>query len=434
MLRPLDLDCYSPTDNLLLITAADAAKLHTTLRLYDVRDLLPATPPAAQVSSDKTPEDETALVATITACIAPKSWDSAGGSHTIAPGLGTLAVAQRDSVQGQVAGLLDALRQARRSPGGTVPVAADSPAVARAAAGIRAKLARRQDVEFPPSSTVLKLRDWLTDRGIATVIDEKSLKQAAIRLDTPLQLDGLKAVPLGWALDRLLDQRGLAYFIDGELLIITTEEAAKSTNELVVYPVADLLAEDSGGNTDEPPYFDGLIDILTSTVAPESWDTPGGIGVISPVRSAKAVVIAQTGEVHAKIAKLLAVLRTRPPDRNPAGEPPAPPDKSPVIRIYSLAPPGKGQEETDTESQRADRYVAVVRDLIEPKSWTDGSGYIAAVPAQIVVRQTPEVQRRVEKLLQDMGALVGPNANNAAPSAGGRGGFGGGAFDVRDSP
>ncbi len=438
MLRPHDLECYSPADNLLLITTADAAKLHTTPRLYDIRDLLPKAPSGGQSSGDKATDDEGALVATITSCIAPKSWESAGGTGTIVPGAGTLAVAQTDSVHGQVAGLLGALRRVRRNPAALEPIAVESPAIA-AAAATRAKLARRQDVafpqlqtpiEFPQPLTPLGLRDWLAQRAIPTVLDVKAFADAKIAPDTPLKFDTLKNVPLGWALHQLLSQAGLAYVVDGELLIITTSESAATTRELVVYPVADLLAEESGGDTDEPPYFDRLIDMLCSTVAPQTWDSDGGVGIVSPMPSAKALVVAQTGEVHAKIAKLLADLRTRPPGPKPAPEQ-LPPANSPVVRVYTLAPPAKGEDAAASQSQRADRYVAVVRDLIEPKSWTDGSGYIAAVPGQIVVRQAPGVQKRVEKLLQDMGAMAGSNTRNSVPS--GRGGFGGGAFAVPDS-
>ena len=372
-------------------------------------------------------------MATITSCIAPKSWQSAGGPGTIAPAPATLAVAQNEAVQGQIAGLLDALRCVRRSPTALEPIVVECPAIAPAAAAIRAKLARREDIEFPQPLTLAGLRDWLEARDIPSVVDSKALSDAKIPTDVRLTFDRVKNVSLDWVLHRLLSQADLGFCLDGDLLVLTTAEAAPAASELVVYPVADLLAAQQPPGADEPPDFQSLIDMLTSTIAPQTWDPSGGTGIVSPVRSAKALLVAQSLGVQGEIARLLAVLRTRPPDRKPAAEQ-SPPANSPVVRIYALAPPSEGAKDTAADSARADRYVAVVRDLVEPKGWTDGSGYIAAVPGSIVVRgDARSAEGRVEKLLRDMGALPGSQGVNAAQGGNGRGGFGGGAFAVPDS-
>ncbi|MHB8969733.1 MAG: type II secretion system protein GspD [Pirellulaceae bacterium] len=55
--------------------------------------------------------------------------------------------------------------------------------------------------------------------------------------------------------------------------------------------------------------FDTLIDLVTSTIAPDSWDEVGGAGAIEPFPVNLSLVISQTQEVHEQIADLLEQLR-----------------------------------------------------------------------------------------------------------------------------
>jgi hypothetical protein len=55
--------------------------------------------------------------------------------------------------------------------------------------------------------------------------------------------------------------------------------------------------------------FDTLIETITSTVEPESWDDRGGPGVIAPHEANLSLVISQTAEIHEQIAELLEKMR-----------------------------------------------------------------------------------------------------------------------------
>lgn len=55
--------------------------------------------------------------------------------------------------------------------------------------------------------------------------------------------------------------------------------------------------------------FDSLIELITSTIAPESWDEVGGPGAVSPYQGNLSLVISQTQEIHEQIADLLEQLR-----------------------------------------------------------------------------------------------------------------------------
>jgi len=55
--------------------------------------------------------------------------------------------------------------------------------------------------------------------------------------------------------------------------------------------------------------FDSLIELLTSTIQPTTWDEVGGPGSIAPFETNLSLVISQTQEVHEEIVDLLEQLR-----------------------------------------------------------------------------------------------------------------------------
>ena len=55
--------------------------------------------------------------------------------------------------------------------------------------------------------------------------------------------------------------------------------------------------------------FDSLIELITSTIAPQSWDEVGGAGAIQGFDTNLSLVVSQTQEVHEQIADLLDQLR-----------------------------------------------------------------------------------------------------------------------------
>jgi general secretion pathway protein D len=61
-----------------------------------------------------------------------------------------------------------------------------------------------------------------------------------------------------------------------------------------------------GGNQ---PDFDDLIELITTTVAPKTWDTNGGAGTIDKFPTNLSLVVTQTQEVHEQIVDLLDQLR-----------------------------------------------------------------------------------------------------------------------------
>jgi general secretion pathway protein D len=76
-----------------------------------------------------------------------------------------------------------------------------------------------------------------------------------------------------------------------------------------VNPVGGAFGGPGGLGRGVQPDFDSLTELITSTVAPQSWQEVGGPGAISGYENNLSLVVSQTQEVHEQIADLLEQLR-----------------------------------------------------------------------------------------------------------------------------
>jgi RNA polymerase sigma factor (sigma-70 family) len=83
----------------------------------------------------------------------------------------------------------------------------------------------------------------------------------------------------------------------------TVNEADNSKLVTRVVGVADLISREPGKEST------ALVQVITKTVEPTSWDTVGGPGSIEYFPEGKSFVINQTADVHARIMALLVEMR-----------------------------------------------------------------------------------------------------------------------------
>ena len=150
--------------------------------------------------------------------------------------------------------------------------------------------------------------DYLKDRHkIEIQLDRKALSDVGIGSDTPVTRN-LQGVSLKSALRLMLRDMELTYIIKDGVVLITTPERAESELETRIYPVGDLVLP-SGSTDGSQADFDSLIDLITSTIKPTSWDEVGGPGSIKPFANNMTITLSQTAEVHEEIEELLERLR-----------------------------------------------------------------------------------------------------------------------------
>jgi hypothetical protein len=168
---------------------------------------------------------------------------------------------------------------------------------------------------------------------IEIVLDTRALNDVGITAATLVTVD-LHPLALRSALNLMLRPLNLKWTIQDDVLLITTPEEEESKLITKVYDVADLVVcrDCKGKDWDD---YDSLIDMLTSTVMPTTWDDVGGSGSIAPANfgSAKAIVLSHSYQAHREIAQLLAEIRVIARKTPNAGPPqrdkPVPKPKAP---------------------------------------------------------------------------------------------------------
>ena len=192
-----------------------------------------------------------------------------------------------------------------------------------AEAKIEEALASVTQLEFN-ESPLQDVIDYLKEtKGIEIQLDRRVLEDVNVTKDTPATIN-VKGITLESALRLMLRnmQPELTYMIKNEVLLITTPDVASEELVTKLYPVGDLV-----GCRDEhdAPWddYDALIDVITSTTKPTTWDTVGAPGSVqgNTFGTAKILVVTQTREVHEEIADLLAKIREIAKNNPNAGTP-----------------------------------------------------------------------------------------------------------------
>ena len=141
--------------------------------------------------------------------------------------------------------------------------------------------------------------------GVSVRIAENSLKDAGLSTEMPVNLQ-LQNVSCETALNAALHSYNLDWFVEGETVVITTQDAANSYLVTRVYPVRDLVKSRLAQLrrrrrfVNQHPHFNGRrADLGPSRRSGEpQYFAPAG-----------TLLISQTRVVHDQIGKLLAVLR-----------------------------------------------------------------------------------------------------------------------------
>jgi hypothetical protein len=155
------------------------------------------------------------------------------------------------------------------------------------------------------------LVDYLSDQHkIQIMLDTRALDDVDIAADEPITFQ-VSGVSLRSALDLILRNLDLTWTVDSEVLLITTPDEAENRLIIKTYDVRDLVVcqYEDGRLWDD---YDSLIDVITSIVAPNTWEeTTGGPGIVEgcTFAAAKVLVIRQTLQVQLEVVQLLETIR-----------------------------------------------------------------------------------------------------------------------------
>lgn len=176
---------------------------------------------------------------------------------------------------------------------------------------LEAALARNGSMEFvetPLRDVVSRLSQQFS---VPMLLAPKALEDAGIRLDAPITKK-LSDLPFDSLLRLLLTDLELGFTIRHNVIVITTPEDIESNLDTRIYPVLDLVTQrrpDAKQPTLAEVDYEPLIELITRTIAVDTWDEVGGPGSVEALDNAGALVISQPRDIHREVEKLLATLR-----------------------------------------------------------------------------------------------------------------------------
>lgn len=178
-----------------------------------------------------------------------------------------------------------------------LPEIPDEPKTVDPATFMPPKLAEPVTVDFTDSS-IGEVAEWIrTEHGFPVLIDERSLSDINVLISDPVS-DRLDGDPLYLLLDRLR-LKGLAWYVEDNILRITTEDVADDHLTTSQYLVGDLFDADYDSDT--------LIDVIQSETSGPWFDLDGTGGTI--VLLGDVMFVRQTDRMQREVAGLLSALR-----------------------------------------------------------------------------------------------------------------------------
>jgi len=320
LLRQVDLN-FLVQHGKLVITTETVAEENRSVRVYPVGDLALRRLPDGRLHNAM---EE--LCGLIQNTVGPLSWQESGGNGRLSVLAASFVCTQTDAVHEQLACLLEAMRvvAARQASDAKTPLRAASARQSAAVAKFAALQSQRLNFNGTPCTLAEMIVQMSQKCGVPMALDAKALDEQGIANDMPLAAI-LPDVSPSEALDFMLSPLDLCHFVRDELVVVTTRSVFEDPMSLVtdVYPVADLVGLPGQGGWYD---FDSLIDTIMNCVAPLNWEDAGGNGRISEFPLQGLLVVSQSPDTQAAIARLLNELRR-------LGAPPAEvasADKTPV--------------------------------------------------------------------------------------------------------
>jgi hypothetical protein len=164
-----------------------------------------------------------------------------------------------------------------------------------------AALAERTSLD--PVETPLNdiVRHVVDRHRVPLLLDVRRINDAGISLDTPIT-KRVRNISLQSALRLMLNELELTFVLRDDVIVITTPEQAESQPQILAYPVDDLLDPVAGDALTD------LSDLLHQLIAPQSWDSTGGPGMLKVING-KWLLVQQTSDVQAELTAFLHLLR-----------------------------------------------------------------------------------------------------------------------------
>lgn len=282
---------YTVRGEQIVVTTPDSADAGLQVVVYPL--------PQAGLSSREVDVDSWADA--VTTLVDVLGWDHVGGRGHCQAVPGALVVVQQPRDQEQVRVLIDQLSRLGDPPPTWQPVPIWPAWDGGRLPEVLARLRRSASLDCQ-GMPLDELADFLSqEHELPIVLDYKRLQDSGIDARKSLVTRTLLGGTLQSLLFSVLDDFDLTVLVRQDVVLITTPDHAQSQLWTAAFPVHDLVAFPQGRD------FTWLIDTITATTQPQSWDDVGGPGSI--VAFSGWLLVSQTYETLAELELLLAQLR-----------------------------------------------------------------------------------------------------------------------------
>ena len=139
----------------------------------------------------------------------------------------------------------------------------------------------------------------LNRSGVPTLVDRRGLEEQNLSLDETITISNPRLTMderLSYALNAI--DFGWTVVGRGEAILISSTSRIEETLMVATYDLSRLTSTDN---------YDSIVDAITSTVSPESWEDVGGNGSIKVVnvRGRNLLVVSTNYHRHREISRLL---------------------------------------------------------------------------------------------------------------------------------
>lgn len=178
-----------------------------------------------------------------------------------------------------------------------LPVIPDEPRAIDPATLVPEPLAVKKTAELQ-GATLSEVSKWLEEQcGVEVLIDKGAVASIGVLPTDPVG-ENLTNTPVYLFLDRMR-RVGLSWYYVNKVVHFTSIEEFEGRLTMVPYNVGDLL--DSGYEMDH------VVEAITTTIDPDSWEELGGAGVLDTIGD--VLFVRQNDDIHRKIRGLLQALR-----------------------------------------------------------------------------------------------------------------------------
>ncbi|HEX4588641.1 MAG TPA: hypothetical protein VH120_01850 [Gemmataceae bacterium] len=143
--------------------------------------------------------------------------------------------------------------------------------------------------------------------GLPIVLDKSALDELNLNYNSPVTFVMNKPIGARTALRGMLRTLGLTYVVREGTVFVTSPSRAREYLTLKAYSLGDLVVPvgnpffPAGDPLQEAFNVQSLIDLIVSTIDPESWDVRGGPGTIRYYAPTRSIVVRQSQEVHVSL-------------------------------------------------------------------------------------------------------------------------------------